>query len=78
MYYWEHKSEISYQIKTVPSQKKSKGQSSSPASETTLTALNTDKDKKAQQASSFKTSDPLAPNLTGLLEKDGKLTAAEC
>ncbi|KAG6327825.1 hypothetical protein ID866_11264 [Astraeus odoratus] len=79
--YWEHKSEITCQNKSNP-QPSSSGGSSSKQSNTsygTSSSSSAGKGKNPQHPSSStpKSSDSSVPDLSGVLGKDGKLTAAE-
>ncbi|KAG6327833.1 hypothetical protein ID866_11256 [Astraeus odoratus] len=86
--YWEHKSEIAHQAKTNPqssssSKQSSSGGSSSKQSNTssgTSSLSSTGKGKNPQHSSSStpKSSDSSMPDLSGIIGKDGKLTAMEC
>ncbi|KAG6326637.1 hypothetical protein ID866_12452, partial [Astraeus odoratus] len=85
--YWERKSEITHQTKNNPQPSSSSKQSSSGGSSSRQsgnssgTTSSSSAGKKPQQPflSSFKPSfDSSAPDLSGVLGKDGKLTAAEC
>ncbi|KAG6328671.1 hypothetical protein ID866_10418 [Astraeus odoratus] len=85
--YWEHKSEIACQAKTNPQPSSSSKQSSSGGSPSrqsgnssgTSSSSSTGKGKNPQCPSSTpKSSNSSTHNLSGVLGKDGKVTATEC
>ncbi|KAG6327113.1 hypothetical protein ID866_11977 [Astraeus odoratus] len=85
--YWERKSEIACQAKTNPQPSSSKQSSSggssskqSNPSSGTSSSSSTGKGKNPQHPSSStpKSSNSSVPDLSGVLGKDGKLTAMEC
>ncbi|KAG6326542.1 hypothetical protein ID866_12547, partial [Astraeus odoratus] len=85
--YWERKSEIARQAKTNPQSSSSSKQSlsggssskqSNPSSGTSsLPSAGQGKNPQRPSSSTPKSSDSSAPDLSGVLGKDGKLTAAE-
>ncbi|KAG6327290.1 hypothetical protein ID866_11799 [Astraeus odoratus] len=86
--YWECKFEITHQNKSNPqpsssSKKSSSGGSSSKQSNTSsgtssLTSTGKGKNPQCPSSSTPKSSDSSAPDLSGIIGKDGKLTATEC
>ncbi|KAG6328471.1 hypothetical protein ID866_10621 [Astraeus odoratus] len=85
--YWECKSEIAHQTKNNPQpsssskQFSSGGSSSRQSGNSSGTTSSSSAGKKPQQPSSSSSkpsSDSSMPDLSGVLGKDGKLTAAEC
>ncbi|KAG6327749.1 hypothetical protein ID866_11340 [Astraeus odoratus] len=87
-HYWECKSEIAHQTKTNPQPSSSSKQSSSgrPSSRqsgnssSTSSSSSAGKGKNPQHPSSStpKSSNSSKPDLSGIIGKDGKLTAMEC
>ncbi|KAG6327532.1 hypothetical protein ID866_11557 [Astraeus odoratus] len=86
-HYWERKSEIARQAKTNPQSSPSSKQSlsggssskqSNPSSSTSsLSSAGKGKNPQCPSSSTPKSSDSSTPNLSGVLGKDGKLTAME-
>ncbi|KAG6327194.1 hypothetical protein ID866_11895 [Astraeus odoratus] len=85
-HYWERKSEITCQAKTNPQSSSSKQSSSggssskqsNPSSGTSsLSSAGKGKNPQRPSSSTPKSSDSSVPDLSGVLGKDGKLTAAE-
>ncbi|KAG6326310.1 hypothetical protein ID866_12779 [Astraeus odoratus] len=87
VHYWEHKSEIAHQAKTNPQSSSSSKQSSSggssskqsnPSSGTSsLSSAGKGKNPQCPSSSTPKSSNPSAPDLSGIIGKDGKLTTTE-
>ncbi|KAG6326191.1 hypothetical protein ID866_12898, partial [Astraeus odoratus] len=87
MCYWEHKSEIACQNKSIPqpsssSKQSSSGGSSSKQSNTSSSASSSSsagkgKNPQCPSSSTPKSSDSSTPDLLGIIGKDGKLTAME-
>ncbi|KAG6330912.1 hypothetical protein ID866_8179 [Astraeus odoratus] len=87
-HYWEHKSEITCQAKTNPQSSSSSKQSlsggssskqSNPSSGTSFSSsAGKGKNPQCPSSSTPKSSNSSAPDLSGIIGKDGKLTAAEC
>ncbi|KAG6325712.1 hypothetical protein ID866_13377 [Astraeus odoratus] len=84
--YWEHKSEIACQAKTNPQSSSSKqslsggssSKQSNPSSGTSSSSsAGKGKNPQCPSSSTPKSSDSSTPDLSGVLGKDGKLTAAE-
>ncbi|KAG6327860.1 hypothetical protein ID866_11228, partial [Astraeus odoratus] len=82
MCYWEHKSEIACQAKTNPQSSLSKqslsGGSSFKQSNTSLSSTGKGKNPQCPSSSTPKSFDSSTPDLSGIIGKDGKLTAMEC
>ncbi|KAG6327395.1 hypothetical protein ID866_11694 [Astraeus odoratus] len=76
-HYWEHKSEIAHQTQSSSGGSSSR-QSGNSSSTTTSSSTGNGKNPQHPPSSTPKSSDSSAPDLSGVLGKDGKLTAAEC
>ncbi|KAG6329133.1 hypothetical protein ID866_9956 [Astraeus odoratus] len=72
--YWEHKSEIACQNKSNPQPSLSK-QSNTSSGTSSLSSTGKGKNPQHPSFSTPKSSDSSAPDLSGVLGKDGKLTA---
>ncbi|KAG6327952.1 hypothetical protein ID866_11137 [Astraeus odoratus] len=85
--YWEHKSEIAHQNKSNPQPSSSKQsltggssskQSNTSSSTSSLSSAGKGKNPQCPSSSTPKSSDSSMPDLSGIIGKDGKLTAMEC
>ncbi|KAG6328078.1 hypothetical protein ID866_11011, partial [Astraeus odoratus] len=88
MHYWEHKSEIAHQARTspqsssLPKQFLSGGPSSKQSNPSSGTSSSSSagkgKNPQCPSSSTPKSSNSPVPDLSGIIGKDGKLTAMEC